>query len=72
MTIQEIFRQAEVLPTAERWRLVRHLLDTLEEERSSSPQSDWQVRLQATYGILADAPIEIPPDLPFTERESID
>jgi hypothetical protein len=31
MTLQQLFEQVEHLPAAEKWQLVRHLLDDLEE-----------------------------------------
>jgi len=35
-------------------------------------ETDWHTALRATYGILADDPIERPPQLPLEEREPIE
>lgn len=70
MTTEQLLNQIDQLPTADRWRLVNHILHTLEHEQKT--QSDWQKALAATYGILEDDPIEEPEDLPFTEREEME
>ena len=64
MTIQALFEQVDHLATAEKWQLVNYLLQSL---AVTSPESDtaWQDALKATAGILADDPIERPPQLPL-------
>jgi hypothetical protein len=71
MTIQELLSEVERLPVSEKWRLVNHLLHSLELEQTQ-PITDWHAALRATYGILADDPIERPPQLPIEEREPIE
>ena len=56
MTIDRLFDEVDQLPPADKWRLVNHILRTIEHEQRK-PESDWQQALKATYGILADDPI---------------
>ena len=72
MTLQQLFEEVEHLPATEKWRLVRHLLDNLEEEKKDPSQEDWVSFVDRMYGALADDPIERLPQLPLTERETID
>jgi hypothetical protein len=71
MTLENLIHEAERLPAADRWRLVRHLLNTL-ESTTPTPQEDWHSFVNRMYGALADDPLERPSDLPWTEREPID
>jgi hypothetical protein len=64
MPIDRLLDEVDQLPPADKWRLVNHILRALEQEQRKS-LSDWQQALKATYGILADDPIERPPQLPF-------
>lgn len=70
MTTEQIYNEIDRLPTADRWRLVNHILRSLEHEQQA--ERDWQQAVAATYGILADDPIEEPEDLPFAVREEIE
>lgn len=72
MSIQDIIRQSQALPTNDKWRLVRHLLDDLQGIEATTSQEDWGSFVERMYGALADDPIERPAQLPFTERDSID
>lgn len=72
MSIQDIIRQTDQLPTSDKWRLVRHLLAELEDAKQDTPQEDWASFVARMYGALADDPIERPPQLPLTERDAID
>ena len=72
MTIQDIIQQSEKLPTADKWHLVRYLLNNLETEKREVLREDWADFLERMYGALADDPIERPPQLPLTERDPID
>ncbi len=74
MTIDQLFAEVEHLPAAEKWRLVKHVLRSLEQAQTvtPAPPSDWHDFLRATYGILADDPIERPPQLPLEEREPLE
>jgi hypothetical protein len=71
--IQTVLADIDQLPTADKWQIVRHVLRTLEYEQVIAPaKSDWHELLRETYGILADDPIERPPQLPLEERERLE
>ncbi|CAG1009047.1 hypothetical protein ANRL4_03978 [Anaerolineae bacterium] len=72
MTIDRLFDEVSRLPTAEKWQLVRHLLDELETEKKAAAREDWANFVNRMYGALADDPIERPSQLPLTERDPID
>ncbi len=72
MTLQSLFDEVERLPTAEKWRLVRHLLNNLEAEEKAPLSEDWASFVNRMYGALADDPIERPSQWPLTERDPID
>ena len=67
MTLEQLFEAVERLPVAEKWQLIRHLLDDLEEAKTGTPQEDWASFVDRMYGALADDPIERLPQLPLTE-----
>lgn len=70
MTINELLHEVERLPAEEKWQLVRHVLRSLEHEQTTpSPQQDWHTFLRATYGILADDPIQRWDQGEYEERE---
>ncbi len=70
---ESLYEKIDQLSSAEKWRLVRHVLETLEKERTAPLEvSDWHKELQATYGILADDPIERAVQLPLQERDPIE
>jgi hypothetical protein len=72
MPIKQLLDEIDQLPQTEKWRLVRHLLDTLEQEKTRSQPEGWHDFIDRMYGALADDPIERPPQLPLTDREPID
>ncbi len=72
MTLQSLLDVVERLPVAEKWQLVRHLLDDLEAEKKATAQEDWASFVNRMYGALADDPIERLPQLPLIERDPID
>ncbi|NWG15181.1 MAG: hypothetical protein HXY41_00965 [Chloroflexi bacterium] len=72
LTMHDLLREADKLPTAEKWHLVRHLLRSLEYEQTGPGSSDWHEFIEQTAGILADDPIERPPQPPFEEREPLE
>jgi hypothetical protein len=72
MHLQNLLDEVERLPTAEKWQLVRHLLDKLESEKTARSEEDWASFVNRMYGALADDPIERPSQLPLTERDPID
>jgi hypothetical protein len=67
-----VLNEVERLPTAEKWQLVRHLLDELEADKRSAAQEDWVSFVNRMYGALANDPIERPSQLPLTERDPIE
>lgn len=72
MSIQEILREAEKMSTADKWQLVRHLLDALQAADRPPQQESWAHFVNRMYGALADDPIERLPQLPLTQRDPID
>jgi hypothetical protein len=75
MTIQDLFAEVEHLSIAEKWRLVNFILQSLEQAQTQIHFEDdnaWREAVRATYGILADDPIECPPQLPLEERKISD
>lgn len=73
LRLQDLYKEVEQLPVSEKWQLVRHVLQSLEEERGvSGPGRGWQERLRALHGVLADDPLERPPQLPLEEREPVE
>lgn len=58
MSIEQLLNEVNQLSENDQWRLVNHLLQTLETKRH---HTNWQEAVKATYGILADDPIERPP-----------
>jgi len=63
-TFETLFGQVQKLSTTQRLRISLQT-DFVRE-------TDWHTALRATYGILADDPIERPPQLPLEEREPIE
>jgi hypothetical protein len=59
MKVQELFDEVDRLPNDVRWRLLKHVLRSLENEQAASPPqaTDWHTFLRATYGSLRDTPI---------------
>ena len=72
MTLQNLLEEVNHLSGTDKWRMVRHLLDSLEKETDDSPQEDWKSFVERMYGVLADDPIERPSQLPLTKRDPID
>ncbi|MBC8099247.1 MAG: hypothetical protein H7Y11_07370 [Armatimonadetes bacterium] len=68
LTFDDVLAQVQRLSPRERLRLVALVAEGLQTDIPA--QTDWRMALRATYGILADDPIERPPQLPLTERES--
>ncbi len=70
MTFEALFTEVQKLSALERLRLMELLAMNLQSEFID--ETDWQMRLRATYGILADDPIERPSQLPLQEREPLE
>jgi hypothetical protein len=71
---QNVVELADQLPMAEKVRLIEHLSAALRQdlEVEAFQRMDWHERLRATYGILADTPLERPPQPPLEAREPIE
>ena len=71
--IDKLIHQVEQLPVADRWRLVKQLLRSLEDEQTIDPiATDWHDFLRETYGSLSDTPIERWDQGDYEERESLE
>lgn len=70
ITFESLFEQVQKLSPTQRLRMMELLAVTLQTDFTQ--QSDWHTALRATYGILADDPIERPPQLPMEEREPLE
>jgi hypothetical protein len=68
---QEVSTIAEQLSVAEKWRLVKQLLRSLETKQTRSAASDWKTFLQETYGSLRETPIQRWPQGDYEEREPL-
>lgn len=69
-TFETLFEQVQKLSTTQRLRMMELLAVSLQTDFVQ--ETDWHTALRATYGILADNPIERPPQLPLEEREPIE
>ena len=59
LTVHELLEEVDRLPAADKWQLVKHVLDTLQQEQTASAlTSDYHQFLQETYGALRDTPFE--------------
>lgn len=73
MKLDTLIHEAEQLPAAEKWRLVKQLLSSLEEEQQAHlPQPDWHEFLRETYGSLRDTPIQRWDQGEYEEREPLE
>lgn len=57
-TLDDLLEQAQHLTPVERLRLMERLAASLQADLARP--TDWHAALRATYGILADDPIERP------------
>lgn len=73
LTIHELIEEVDRLPTADKWQLIKHVLDTLEQEQSTPTlASDYHNFLRETYGVLRDTPIERDEQGAYEEREPLE
>lgn len=64
-----LLHKIEQLPQAEKWQLVKIVLQSLEQEQAIAPvQPDWLQFLHDTYGSLRNAPIERWPQGDYEDR----
>jgi len=70
----EVVTLADRLSLAEKARLMEHLSSTLRHDLESLDfqRMSWHEFIEHTAGILADDPIERPPQLPLEEREPLE
>ena len=71
MTIQELLQEVDHLPATDKWRLVKHVLDTREQLRTPPP-SDYHAFLRESYGARRDAPIQRWPQGDYEKREPLE
>jgi hypothetical protein len=71
LTIQELIEVVDQLPATDKWQLVKHVLDTLEQEQTATVAPDYHEFLRETYGSLRDTPIERWEQGNYDERESL-
>ena len=64
-----VLQQVQKLSVVQRLRLMELVAASLQSDVAHQP--DWHTALRATYGILADDPIERPPQLPV-KNEAVD
>lgn len=69
-TFETLFEQVQKLSPTQRLRMMELLAVTLQTDFVQP--TNWHTALRATFGILADDPIERPPQLPLEEREPIE
>jgi hypothetical protein len=71
-TYEEAIMVIDRLPPAEKWRLVKHVLDTLEQEQVTPlGRPEYLQRLRETYGSLRDTPIDRGDQGDYEEREPL-
>jgi hypothetical protein len=73
LSIHELIEEIDHLPAADKWQLVKHVLDTLQQEQFTlPPTSDYYQFLRETYGALRDTPIERWEQGEYEEREPLE
>ena len=71
--VDQLLHEVEGLPSAEKWRLVKLLLQSLEQEQIPVPEAeDWHRFLRETYGSLRDNPIQRWDQGEYEEREPLE
>jgi hypothetical protein len=70
-TVEELLAHAQQLSFWEQLRLLESLAEAV-RRKAITTQTDWHTFLEETYGILADDPIERPPQGQFEEREPLE
>ncbi len=70
LELDQLIAQAMSLSSLDKVRLMEKLATALEHELAQ--KSDWHTFLRETYGILADDPIERPPQGDYEEREPLE
>lgn len=72
LSMQTLVDEIDRLPPADKWRLVKYVLETLEQEQVPPlSRDDYHQRLRETYGVLRDTPIERGDQGDYEEREPL-
>jgi hypothetical protein len=72
LNADQVLHEAEGLPTAEKWRLVKLLLESLEQTQApASEAEDWHQFLRETYGSLRETPIQRWDQGDYEDREPL-
>jgi len=71
MTFEELVTAAQQLSLIERVRLMEYLTASFKQDvaMQEAHNMPWHEFIEYTAGILADDPIERPPQLPFEQRD---
>jgi hypothetical protein len=71
---EDVADMANQLPPHEKARLIAHLSMSLRQtlEENQSQNAAWRESLLATFGTLADVPLERPPQPVLETRESVE
>lgn len=73
LSIHKLIEEVDRLPAADKWQLVKHVLDTLEQEQIVPVSTaDYHEFLRETYGVLSDTPIERWEQGEYEEREPLE
>ncbi len=73
LTIHELLEEVDRLSAADKWQLVKHVLDNLEQEQIAPPSAaDYHQFLRETYGILGNTPIKHWEQGEYEEREPLE
>lgn len=72
-TIHQLLEEVDRLPAADKWQLVKHVLDSLEHEKTAPTSTvDYHQFLRETYGVLGDTPIERWDQGEYEKREPLE
>lgn len=72
-SMKHLVEEIDRLPVAEKWRQVKHVLDTLEQDQTTpATREAYLQRLRETYGALRDTPIERGDQGDYEEREPLE
>ncbi len=73
LSIHELLEEVNRLSAADKWQLVKHVLDTLEQQQvAPTSAADYHEFLRDTYGVLRDTPIERWEQGEYEEREPLE
>jgi len=59
LTLHELLEEVDRLSASEKWQVVKHIVNMLEQEHITQPtRVDYHHFLRETYGVLRNTPIE--------------